>query len=164
MNIRHGKLQDLQAIKELSISEWSRFKSELTPDNWEKLYHTLSNEQTYADLIMQSHCFVCESNQKEIIGFGFLVPSGNPNDIYNEEQSYIRFITASAKYSGQKIGQSITEKCIEKAKETGEKFVALHTSEMMDAARHIYEKLGFKIIKELEPRLGKVYWLYQLDL
>jgi ribosomal protein S18 acetylase RimI-like enzyme len=34
----------------------------------------------------------------------------------------------------------------------------------MNAARHIYEKIGFKIIKELEPRLGKKYWLYELTL
>jgi len=35
---------------------------------------------------------------------------------------------------------------------------------MMDKARHIYESLGFKILKEIVPRLGKKYWLYTLDL
>jgi len=164
LSIRQGDLQDLKQIKELAISEWTQFKSELTHENWEKLYNTLTNEKTYTDLILQSDSFVYENDRNEIIGFGFLVPSGNPTEIYNDQQSYIRFVTASKKYSGQKIGQTITEKCIEKAKEKGEKFVALHTSEMMNAARHIYEKLGFKIIKELEPRFGKIYWLYEIEL
>jgi ribosomal protein S18 acetylase RimI-like enzyme len=164
LSIRQGDLQDLKQIKELAISEWAQFKSELTPENWEKLYHTLTNDKTYTDLIMQSDSFVFENDQNEIIGFGFLVPSGNPTEIYNDQQSYIRFVTASKKCSGQKIGQTITEKCIEKARENGEKFVALHTSEMMNAARHIYEKLGFKITKKLEPRLGKIYWLYEIEL
>jgi len=35
---------------------------------------------------------------------------------------------------------------------------------MMDAARHIYEKMGFKRIKELQPIFGKRYWLYHLNL
>lgn len=164
MRIRQGDLQDVKQIKELAISEWTQFKSELTPQNWEKLYHTLANDKTYIDLILQSDSFVYENDRNEIIGFGFLVSSGNPTEIYNDQQSYIRFVTVSKKCSGQKIGQTITEKCIKKAKENGERFVALHTSEMMNAARHIYEKLGFKIIKELEPRLGKIYWLYELEL
>jgi ribosomal protein S18 acetylase RimI-like enzyme len=164
LNIRQGKLQDLKQIKDLAVSEWAKFKSELTLENWEKLSHTLTNEKTYADLILLSDSFVCENNQGEIMGFGFLVSSGNPTEIYNNQQAYIRFVTVSKKYSGQKIGQTITEKCIEKAKENGERLVALHTSEMMNAARHIYEKLGFKIIKQLEPRLGKIYWLYELEL
>ena len=28
----------------------------------------------------------------------------------------------------------------------------------------LYEKIGFKILKELEPRLGVKYWLYTLEL
>jgi ribosomal protein S18 acetylase RimI-like enzyme len=54
--------------------------------------------------------------------------------------------------------------CIDKAKQTKEKTIALHTSEFMDAARHIYESLGFKVLHEIAPRLGKKYWLYTLDL
>lgn len=42
--------------------------------------------------------------------------------------------------------------------------VALHTSEMMAAARHIYEDLGFKEVREMNPRYGKKYFLYKLVL
>lgn len=164
MKIRQGHSEDLQQIKELAVTEWGQFKPLLTTENWEKLYKTLADEEMYASLIADSDSFVCENDQNEIVGFGFLVPSGNPTEIYNEKQSYIRFVTASKNYSGQKIGQTITEKCIEKARENGERYVALHTSEMMNAARHIYEKLGFQVIRELESRLGKKYWLYELAI
>lgn len=164
MKIRSGDLKDLRQIKQLAIIEWSQFKNVLTPENWEIFYNSLLNEQSYIDLLKKSDSFVCENDQNEIIAFAFLIPSGNPTDIYNIHQSYIRFVTVSQKYSGYKMGQTLTEKCIQKAKENGEQYVALHTSEMMHAARHIYEKLGFKIIKELEPRLGKKYWLYELKI
>lgn len=63
-------MQDLKQIKELAISEWSQFEPELTPENWEKLYRTLTDDKTYTDLMMQSDSFVCENNQNEITGFG----------------------------------------------------------------------------------------------
>ena len=94
----------------------------------------------------------------------FLVASGNPTEIYNEDQCYIRFVTVSKEYEGLKIGQNLTQKCIEFARTNGEKKIALHTSEFMNKARHIYEKLGFKIVKEIEPRYGKKYWLYEMNL
>jgi len=58
----------------------------------------------------------------------------------------------------------LTEKCIELTKNNGKTKIVLHTSEFMDKARHIYEKLGFRIIKEIEPKYGKKYWLYEMNL
>jgi ribosomal protein S18 acetylase RimI-like enzyme len=65
---------------------------------------------------------------------------------------------------GKGIAQTLTRLCIDKAKETGEKYISLHTAEIMYAARHIYEKLGFKKILLLETNYGLQYWLYQLDI
>jgi ribosomal protein S18 acetylase RimI-like enzyme len=73
-------------------------------------------------------------------------------------------VSVHPEHSGKGIGRRLTEKCIEMAKSNHEKMIALHTSEMMNKARHIYESLGFTILRELEPRLGKKYWLYTLSL
>ena len=67
-------------------------------------------------------------------------------------------------FEGNGIGKHLTQMCIDSAKSLNESVVALHTSEFMSAARHIYEALGFKQIKELTPRYGKRYWLYTLEL
>jgi ribosomal protein S18 acetylase RimI-like enzyme len=67
-------------------------------------------------------------------------------------------------YQGKGIAKMLTKKCIEHAIVLKEKTIALHTSEMMHAARHIYESAGFTILKEIEPRLGKRYWIYTLAL
>jgi ribosomal protein S18 acetylase RimI-like enzyme len=164
MNYRKGYINDLNAIKKLAIKTWSEFKSELTNENWQDLYKTLTNDQTYTDLIDKSYFIVCESLNKEIIGMSFLVPKGNPTEIYDESWCYIRFVTVDPEFGGNGIGKKLTEICVEFAKQNGEKIVALHTSEMMNKAIHIYEKLGFKILREIEPRLGKKYWLYSLNI
>jgi ribosomal protein S18 acetylase RimI-like enzyme len=164
MKIRNGNIQDLTSIKQLAQNTWKQFENALTNENWEKLSNSLSNENLYKDLLLNSKSFVCENETGQIIGMSFLVASGNPTEIYNNEQCYIRFVTVSEKYKGLKIAQKLTEECIEFAKKSGEKKITLHTSEFMDKARHIYEKFGFKIIKEIELRYGKKYWLYEKSL
>jgi len=94
----------------------------------------------------------------------FLVPSGNPTDIYRKEWSYIRFVSVDPEFTGRGIGRKLTMMCIDKARANGENIIALHTSEIMGNARHIYESLGFRVLKEIDRRLGKRYWLYTLNL
>ena len=161
---RKATVGDLQDLKKLAIKSWTAFQKQLTEYNWASLLETISNDKTYGRLIAQSTCFICVSDTENIIGMAFLVPNGNPTDIYLTEWSYIRFLSVDPDFGGQGIGRKLTTMCIEKAKQDGEKTIALHTSELMDKARHIYESLGFEILREIDQRLGKHYWLYKLEI
>ena len=81
-----------------------------------------------------------------------------------KEWSYIRFVSVDPLFGGQGIGRKLTTMCIDQAKDNGEQTIALHTSEIMTNARRIYESLGFEVLREIDQRLGKRYWLYKLDL
>jgi ribosomal protein S18 acetylase RimI-like enzyme len=163
MIFRRGNINDINLIKTLAIKSWGQFESELTIDNWQRLKAGLSNDKTFLELLEHSYSFVCENDKKEIVGMSFVVPHGNPTEIYDAKWCYIRFVSVAPEYTGQGIGRQLTEKCIQFARDSKEQTIALHTSEMMNNARHIYERLGFKILKELPPRFGKKYWLYTLD-
>jgi ribosomal protein S18 acetylase RimI-like enzyme len=164
LTYRTGTKHDLQKLKQLGIKAWTPFNKQLTDENWHLLNQTISNNKTYEELIDQSTCIVCVADNEHIVGMAFLVPSGNPTDIYLKEWSYIRFVSVDPEFAGQGMGRKLTTMCIDYAKQNGEKTIALHTSEMMDKAQHIYESLGFKILREIDQRLGKRYWLYKLEL
>jgi ribosomal protein S18 acetylase RimI-like enzyme len=155
---------DLQALKDLAIASWSRFKPQLEKEHWESLYASLTNDDTYLPLLNNSYAVVGMAENKQVIGMTFLVPHGNPTDIYDANWCYIRFVTVHPSFAGQGIGRHLTQLCLEKAKQNKEQTIALHTSELMNNARHIYESLGFNILKELDKRLGVRYWLYTLNL
>jgi ribosomal protein S18 acetylase RimI-like enzyme len=161
---RQGTKNDLQGLKELAIKSWSPFRKELTQENWNSSFQTITNVKTYEELLEKSTCIVCVAGDDTIVGMAFLVPNGNPTDIYLKEWSYIRFVSVDPMFAGRGIGRKLTTLCIEKAKENGEKVIALHTAEIMNNARHIYESLGFEILREIDQRLGKRYWLYKLEL
>ena len=163
LNYREGTFHDKDKLKELGKISYGQFENELSEENWNKMNTFLASEYSYSDLLKKSKCFVCEYND-EIVGMAYLVSKGNPTDIFQTDWSYIRMVSVAPKYSGKGIGKKLTQMCIDYAKDNDEQFVALHTSEFMNSARHIYEKIGFKIIKELDLHYGKRYWLYLLNI
>jgi ribosomal protein S18 acetylase RimI-like enzyme len=117
----------------------------------------------WTQLVNNSAIFVCADND-QLIGMAYLVPSGNPTHIYPADWSYIRMVGVHPQYRGKGIAKRLTQMCVDHARQTNERIVGLHTSEKMDDARHIYESIGFKIYKEIDPIYGMRYWLYRLDL
>jgi len=160
---RIGTIKDKEKLQKLGLISYGQFKEVLTEENWNKMNAFLTAENSYLNLLSKSKCFICETNY-EIIGMAFLVSKGNPTDIFHNDWCYIRMVGVNPKYGGKGIGKKLTQMCIDSAKETKEKIIALHTSEFMDVARHIYETIGFEQIKELEPLYGKKYWLYKLEI
>jgi ribosomal protein S18 acetylase RimI-like enzyme len=164
LNYRAGNDNDLKDLKQLALKSWGEFQQALTAENWEKLSATLNNDGTYTELLNNSQSIICTTDDNKIIGMAFLVSSGHPTDIYDRDWSYIRFLTVDPDFGGHGIGRQLTLQCIDLAKSNGETTIALHTSEIMNKARHIYEDLGFAILKEIGQRFGKQYWLYTLDI
>jgi len=164
MKYRLADTTDIQSLKTLALKSWSGFENELAPENWARLKGNLQNDKTYEDLLTKGPGFVCVDSEDKIIGMSFLIPSGEATELFDESWCSIRFVSVDPDYNGKGIGKKLTQKCIDAARLNGEKTIALHTSEMMHAARHIYENLGFQILKEIEPRLGKRYWIYLLKL
>lgn len=163
LTYRKGSINDFAPLKELGIVSYKEFSHVLTPENWGKLYNGLSNDESLRDLIHKSTVFVCRDEGK-IVGVAYFVPSGNPSDIFQTEWCYLRRVGVDPQYRGYGIARKLTQLCIEHARITNEKVFALHTSEFMDAARHIYENLGFMKEREINPIFGKRYWLYLLNL
>jgi ribosomal protein S18 acetylase RimI-like enzyme len=160
---REAVLQDIPQLINLGMLAYGQYAPELTDEHLADLKSKIDNHTEWANLVTISKSFTCTCKDK-IIGMAFLVPSGHPWDIFKAEWSYIRLVGVDPAYQGQGIARTLMSMCMASARAMNEKTVALHTSEMMVAARHIYESMGFSILREIEPRLGKRYWIYTLDL
>lgn len=163
LTYRSGTTNDIQQLKSLSLKAYGQYAQILTPENWHKLRTNLNDDRLMSKLLETSYSFVCLDGDA-IVGMAFLIPSGNATDIFQHDWCYIRMVGVHPGYTGRGIARKLTETSIVKAKELSEKIIALHTSEFMDAARHMYESMGFKIFKDIPDRLGKKYWLYTLNI
>jgi ribosomal protein S18 acetylase RimI-like enzyme len=163
MHYRAAEEKDLEALNALALASYGQLKTYLTPANWKKMQGVLTSADNFPQMIHNSFGFVCEEADR-LLGMAFLVPSGNPTRIYSKETSYIRMVGVHPNAVGNGIAQSLTKLCIEKAAATGEHTISLHSAEIMFAARHIYEKLGFKKVRLLDSHYGLQYWLYHYDI
>jgi ribosomal protein S18 acetylase RimI-like enzyme len=160
---RFALRSDLQQLQDLTIRAYSQFKHALTPDNWQTMETNLQNVTTYTTLMEQATCIVCEK-ENVLVGTAFCVPSGKATPLFQADWSYIRLVGVHPQHEGKGIGKELTRKCIQIAKSAGEKTIALHTSEFQPAARHVYESLGFTVLKEIDAIFGKRYFIYTLQL
>ncbi|MBL7741486.1 MAG: GNAT family N-acetyltransferase [Chitinophagaceae bacterium] len=160
---RKGYSVEKDSLQQLGILSYSQFKNILSPEGWQMMNKFLHNDKMWTQLVSSSNIFVCEDNDK-LVGMAYLVPGGNPTHIYPADWSYIRMVGVHPGYRGKGIAKRLTQMCVDHARQTNEKIVGLHTSEKMDDARHIYESIGFRIHKEIDPIYGMRYWLYRLDL
>jgi len=161
--IREAVLADIPRLIELGLAAYGQYAETLGAEQWNIMRQNLSSETTYAGLLNKSTCFVTSHNGV-IVGMAFLVPSGNPIDVYEADWSAIRLVAVHPSHKGKHIAKTLTQLCINAAVANGEKVIALHTSSMMPAAMHIYENFGFKVIKGIGKRFGQPYFLYKLDL
>jgi ribosomal protein S18 acetylase RimI-like enzyme len=163
MHYRAAEEKDLEDLNTLALASYGQLKTYLTPANWKKMQGVLTAADNFPQMIHNSFGFVCEDATR-LLGMAFLVPSGNPTKIYSKETSYIRMVGVHPTAVGNGIAQSLIRHCMEKAAATGEHTISLHSAEIMFAARHIYEKLGFKKIRLLDSHYGLQYWLYSYEI
>lgn len=150
---------DLKQLQLLGLVAYGQFKPLLSAENWEKWQEGFESDTNFSSLLEIATCFVCESDN-HIVGMAFLVPSGNQFLYFQSDWSYIRYVGVHPKHEGNGIGTLLTQQCINEATLNGESVIALHTSEFQDAARHIYERLGFEKQKEFYVYERK-YWIYK---
>ena len=163
MIYRTAEKNDLKDLVELALASYGQLKSYLTESNWKKMQAVIESPDNFPILVRVSHGFVCEDAGR-LVGMAFLVPGEIPSKIFPKGTSHIRLLGVHPSAVGNGIAQKLIRLCMEKAAETGEHAISLHSAEIMFAARHIYEKFGFKKIRLLDSHYGLQYWLYHYEI
>jgi len=160
---RQGYATDSEQLKDLANNAYGQYADVLGAEHWATMHSNINNAERFAFLVKRAAIFVCEDAGK-IVGVAYLMPRGTPNPLFDERWSHIRMVGVLPEYTGMGIAKRLTQMCIDHARQTKETTIALHTSEFMNAARHIYENMGFKVLKDIGLIYGKRYWIYTLDI
>jgi GNAT superfamily N-acetyltransferase len=159
----------------------------IRPDEYEAMgdltvaaYHSIPAEmphQTIYDLQLRdvagrarkSCVVVAVGPAGELLG-GVTYVSG-PDDPYSEElregEAGVRMLAVDPARQGRGIGRALTEWCLERARTAGRVRLVLHTGEFMPAAVHLYERMGFERLPDLDfspaPGIDLIAYAYDLS-
>jgi hypothetical protein len=100
LNYRLAKEADTAAISAFSIESYGPFERVLTEEHRAKMKHSMTNLSILEELMNMATTFVCEAGSA-LAGVVWLVPSGNPTDIYPANRAYIRRLGVHTAYRGR---------------------------------------------------------------
>lgn len=144
----------------LAVEAYREYSRALTAENWEIMQANLLN---MAEIAKQGQIIVAQQEQK-LLGSVVYFSPGSASSLFLTEWASLRMLAVLPYYRDQGIGQQLSWECVRRAKQDEAEVIGLHTSELMVAARRMYERLGFRQDRELSRSLGIRYWRYVLKL
>jgi GNAT superfamily N-acetyltransferase len=78
----------------------------------------------------------------------------------------VRLLAVAPSARGRGVGAALMHECIQRARNAGATALTLHTTDLMQAAMRLYERLGFERAHDLdlEPAPGIIAKGYRLDM
>lgn len=162
--IRDAGLEELDKISLLLKEAYQQYENMLPADAWNYYAEDIMNVRGRLD---ESQLIVAELN-KQLAGTVTLYLHAHRSEQEGWPRGWagIRLLAVHPSYRSRGIGSTLMEECLRRCRKEGITTVGLHTTEMMDVARRMYERMGFVRVTKFDfyPRPGTVVMAYRLDL
>ena len=95
---------------------------------------------------------------------GYIPPGRSRNPVFAKDWAALRFMAVDPAARGLGISRALADECARRAKRDGAAALALFTSPAMKIAVAMYQRMGFRFQRRLDPVYGMVADLYLLSL
>ena len=165
LKIRDASREDRDAARKITLSAFQEYAAVMPPQRWEGYRENIL--ATMRDPAPAQH--IVAEKEGIILGSVLLFPPGTA--FSNAEEGPItcpevRLLAVAPEAREQGIGTALMMECIRRARGLGANCLNLHTTDMMQVAMRMYERMGFIRAPELDfhPDPSVTVKAYRLDL
>ena len=166
LTVRGAGPRDRDAIQAVTLAAYLEYAA-IIPAYWEGYRQNILATLAAAAPGTQ----IVALDEDRVVGAVLLYPAGTSIETPGGTSVTLRWpevrllaVTPSAR--GRGIGAALMNECIHQARSAGAPALMLHTTDLMQAAMRLYERLGFERAHDLdlEPAPGIIAKGYRLDL
>lgn len=140
---------------ELLLAAYQEYSAGAPPELWAPYAQDIANVAGRAG---DAQAIVAE-DAGVLLGSITLYLDGAAGQAWPAGWAGIRLLGVAPAARGQGIGRRLTEECILRARAAGRSHLGLHTTEMMAAARALYERMGFTRLPDFDHHYGPIHLL-----
>ena len=149
MKIRDARRADRDAARQVTLSAFQQYAAVMPPPRWEGYRENIL--ATLAD-VGPAQLIVAEK-EGTIVGSVLLYPPGTAFSTPVEGPltcPEVRLLAVATEARGQGVGTALMKECIRRARRLGASCLNLHTTDIMQVAMRMYERMGFVRAPDLD--------------
>jgi ribosomal protein S18 acetylase RimI-like enzyme len=159
VSIRDFLPDDALQVNALGLWAFAQFKDAY--QDWPTFQARISNMSAFADA---GEIIVAEAGGTIAGAVAYIGPGVPKADFFLPEWPIMRMLVVSPTARGLGIGRALVDECLRRARRDHAAVFALHTSELMEVALPMYQRMGFKWVASAPPIHGVAYGVYVKDL
>ena len=142
IQIRDARDGDQDAIRELTLAAYQEYGA-IMGENYhfyeESIIATLADIGAAAQIVAEQDGRLVGAALLYPPGTAFEAPEGMPTPAWPE----VRLVAVPPSARGHGVGKALVQECLRRARQDGCPGLALHTTDMMQVAMAMYERMGF---------------------
>jgi predicted N-acetyltransferase YhbS len=164
--IRTAHDDDRAAIQDVTLAAYQEYASVMSA-HWEDyrqgILATLAEVKPAEQIVAEQDGAVVGTVLLYPAGTVFTTPGGASVTLASPE---VRLLAVAPAARGQGIGAALIRECMQRARQSGAAALTLHTTDIMQVAMSMYERMGFVRAPELDfhPGPGITVKGYRFDL
>jgi len=162
--IRDARPDELDEVSLLLKDAYLQYENFIPPERWK---HYLADIVDVRSRLGKSDLIVAELDHR-LAGCVTLYLDGSQSfpEAWPKGWAVVRLLAVHPECRGQGIGHALMDECIRRCRQVKITAIGLHTTEVMDTARRMYEKMGFNRFpkSDFHPAPGITVMAYRLQL
>ena len=162
--IRNAQPDQLNQVSLLLKDAYQQYEKFIPPERWKNYLEDIMDVRSR---FSESALIVAELDHR-LAGAVTLYLDGSFTfpETWPAGWAVVRLLAVHPDYRDQGIGRALMKECIRRCRKAKITTIGLHTTEVMDVARKMYEKMGFVRFPESDfhPAPGITVMAYRLQL